>query len=85
MGNFLNTCETEKVSNYYWLHNLRRWENKIKINNYKINKNTNSKPYHINKLNNFIKNNNTNNPLNYVLNLKNENNELIKRFQKINL
>ena len=66
MGNFLNTCETEKVSNYYWLHNLRRWENKIKINNYKINKNTN-------------------NPLNYVLNLKNENNELIKRFQKINL
>ena len=37
------------------------------------------------KLNNFIKNNNTNNPLNYVLNLKNENNELIKRFQKINL
>jgi len=36
------------------------------------------------KLNNFIKNNNINNPLNYVLNLKNENNELIKRFQKIN-
>jgi len=54
MGNFLNTCETEKVSNYYWLHNLRRWENKIKINNYKINKNTNSKPYHINKLNNWV-------------------------------
>ena len=94
MGNFLNKCETEKVFNDNWLHNLRKWENQIKKNNYKINKNTNNKPYHIDKLNywaneiklnNFIKKNDTNNPPNYVLNLKNENDKLIKRLQKINL
>ena len=93
MGNFLNKCETEKVSNDSWLYNLRRWENQIKINNYNINKNTNNKPYHIDKLNNwvneiklnnFIINNDTNNPPDYVNNLKNENYDLIKRLQKLN-
>ena len=57
-------------------------------------KNTNNKPYHIDKLNNwvneiklnnFIINNDTNNPPDYVNNLKNENYDLIKRLQKLNL
>ena len=34
----------KKVVIFNKLHNLRRWENQIKINNYKINKNTNNPP-----------------------------------------
>jgi hypothetical protein len=82
MGNLLNKEEVYKESNDLWFNDLKKWENKIKMNNYLINQNTNNKPDHINilnnwvneiKLNNFIKNNNTNNPPDYVFNLKNEN------------
>ena len=82
MGNLLYKKEVCKESNDVWFNDLKKWENKIKMNNYLINQNTNNKPDHINilnewvneiKLNNFIKNNNTNNPPDYVFNLKNEN------------
>lgn len=82
MGNLLYKKEVCKESNDVWFNDLKKWENKIKINNYLKNHNTNNKPDHINilnewvnkiKLNNFINNNNTNNPPDYVLNLKNEN------------
>ncbi len=91
MGNYF-VSESTRIENNQYLDDLKKWENKIKVNNLKRNSKTNNGPNYINdlklwsnkiKMNNFVKNNNTNNPPDSIKKLRLRNQYLENKLDKL--
>lgn len=97
MGNYFaneNYNTDNYINNNSYLDNLKRWERKIKVNNFKKNYKTNNGPKYMNdlklwsdqiKLNNFINNNQTNNPPDYIKDLQARNKFLEEELNKMKI
>jgi hypothetical protein len=92
MGNLFTNESNIEVDDIY-LHNLRKWESKIKNNNLNRNGQTNNGPDYVKdlkswsdniKMNNFIRNNNTNNPPDSIKELHLRNQYLESELVKLN-